>query len=118
LGENSLNFFSEENRTLFNGFRVLTLALIIWGATQDLSTVFGFADLTMGLLALVNLAALVMLFRVGLKVLQNFEQQIRNGEKQPSFSGASLPGVEIDSKAWPSVASEPAVDGVEPSMTR
>src|SRR5687768_7210910 len=24
LGENSLNFFSEENKTLFNGFRVLT----------------------------------------------------------------------------------------------
>jgi AGCS family alanine or glycine:cation symporter len=120
LGENSLNFFSEENHALFNGFRVLTLALIIWGATQDLTTVFGFADLTMGLLALVNLAALVMLFGVGLKVLQNFETQIRSGEKQPLFSAASLPEVEIDSKAWPSEASEPepTVDGVELGMLR
>lgn len=107
LGENSLNFFSEENRPLFNGFRVLTLALIIWGATQNLTTVFGFADLTMGLLALVNLAALVMLFGIGLKVLQNFETQIRSGEKQPLFTAASLPEVEIDTKAWPGEASEP-----------
>ncbi|NBD17433.1 MAG: amino acid carrier protein [Cyanobacteria bacterium] len=113
LGENSLNFFSEENHALFNGFRVLTLALIIWGATQDLSTVFGFADLTMGLLALVNLAALIMLFGVGLKVLHNFEKQIRSGEKQPLFSAASLPGVEIDAKAWPNQASEP-----EPTVER
>jgi alanine or glycine:cation symporter, AGCS family len=29
LGENSLNFFSEENKTLFNGFRVLPLALVM-----------------------------------------------------------------------------------------
>jgi len=120
LGENSLNFFSEENHALFNGFRVLTLALIIWGATQDLSTVFGFADLTMGLLALVNLAALVMLFGIGLKVLHNFEKQIRSGEKQPLFSAASLPEFEIDSKAWPNEASEPepTVERVEVGMLR
>jgi len=120
LGENSLNFFSEENHVLFNGFRVVTLALIIWGATQDLTTVFGFADLTMGLLALVNLAALVMLFRVGLKVLHDFEKQIRSGEKQPLFSAASLPELEIDSKAWPNEASEqePTVERVEAGMLR
>jgi AGCS family alanine or glycine:cation symporter len=34
LGENSLNFFSEENKTLFNAFRVLTLALVLWGSLQ------------------------------------------------------------------------------------
>ncbi|NBD31598.1 MAG: amino acid carrier protein [Cyanobacteria bacterium] len=120
LGENSLNFFSEENHALFNGFRVVTLALIIWGATQDLTTVFGFADLTMGLLALVNLAALVMLFRVGLKVLHDFEKQIRRGEKQPLFSAASLPEFEIDSKAWPNEVSEqePTVERVEAGMLR
>lgn len=55
LGDNSLNFFSEETKNLFRGFRVLTRALIVWGLSQDLGTVFGFADVTMGLLALVNL---------------------------------------------------------------
>ncbi|MDJ0707718.1 MAG: alanine/glycine:cation symporter family protein, partial [Leptolyngbyaceae cyanobacterium MO_188.B28] len=77
LGENSLNFFSEENKILFNGFRILTLSLVVWGASQDLTTVFGFADVTMGFLALVNLVALVLLFKVGLKVMRDFDLQIQ-----------------------------------------
>ena len=102
LGENSLNFFSEENQVLFNIFRVLTLALLIWGALQDLSTVFGFADLTMGLLALVNLVALVMLFKLGLQVMRDFEQQLKSGVKKPVFSADKFPRSNIDPKAWDS----------------
>lgn len=105
LGENSLNFFSEENKLLFMGFRFLTLALVIWGSLQDLSTVFGFADLTMGLLALVNLAALIMLFKLGLKVMNDFEKQLKAGERQPVFSIDKFPTVKIDPKAWPSLTS-------------
>ena len=100
LGENSLNFFSEENKVLFNIFRVLTLALLIWGAVQDLSTVFGFADLTMGLLALVNLVALAMLFKLGLQVMRDFEQQIKSGVTKPVFSADKFPRSNIDPKAW------------------
>lgn len=60
-------------QTLFQGLRFVTLVLIIWGASQDLATVFGFADLTMGLLALVNLVALVMLMPVGLRILADHD---------------------------------------------
>ena len=100
LGENSLNFFSEENQILFKGFRILTLALIVWGASQDLSTVFGFADVTMGLLALVNLVALMLLFKVGLKVMQDFDLQIKAGEKQPIFNPNKFAELNIDRSAW------------------
>ena len=100
LGENSLNFFSEENKLLFNGFRVITLGLIVWGSSQDLSLVFGFADLTMGLLALVNLAAIVLLFKVGLRVLKDFEQQVKAGYDQPTFNPEKFSDLNIDSKAW------------------
>jgi alanine or glycine:cation symporter, AGCS family len=102
LGENSLNFFSEQNQLLFNGFRILTLALIIWGAVQDLTTVFGFADLTMGLLALVNLSAMVMLFKPSLALMKDFDQQIKAGDKKPSFDADRFPGMNIDQNAWPS----------------
>lgn len=100
LGENSLNFFSEENKMLFNVFRVLTLALVVWGAVQDLSTVFAFADVTMGLLALVNLTALVLLFKVGLQVMKDYDLQMQSGQKQPIFDPARFPGLNIDRKAW------------------
>lgn len=100
LGENSLNFFSEENKMLFNGFRVVTLALIVWGASQDLGTIFGFADVTMGFLALVNLVALVLLFKVGLKVMRDFDQQIKSGISQPVFDASKFPELNLDAEAW------------------
>ena len=66
LGETALSFVVGEKRLIFNIYRVLALVLIMWGSLQDLSTAFGFSDLLMGFLALVNLAALLLLFKTGL----------------------------------------------------
>ncbi|HEY9762003.1 MAG TPA: alanine/glycine:cation symporter family protein [Trichocoleus sp.] len=100
LGENSLNYFSEENKLLFNVFRVLTLALVVWGSVQDLTTVFAFADITMALLALVNLAALVMLFKVSLQIMQDFDRQVAAGRQQPIFDPNQFPNLNLDRSAW------------------
>lgn len=100
LGENSLNFFSEENKMLFNGFRILTLALVVWGSSQDLGTIFAFADVTMGLLALVNLVALFLLFKVGLRVMRDFDQQIQSGIKEPVFDSSQFSDLNLDHDAW------------------
>ncbi len=105
LGENSLNYFSDENRTLFTGFRVLTLVPVLWGSLQDLGTAFGFADITMGLLALVNLTALALLFKVGLRVMRDFDDQMKAGEERPIFDRARFPDLNIDRRAW--VLNEP-----------
>ena len=100
LGENSLNFFSNENRRLFTVYRVLTLCLVMWGSQQDLSTVFAFADLTMGLLALVNLAALAMLFKVGLRILRDYDGQVAAGIKVPVFDATRFADLDLDRQAW------------------
>ena len=100
LGENSLNFFSEENKTLFTGFRVLTLALVLWGSLQDLSTVFAFADVTMGLLAVVNLAAVLLLIKVGLRIINDFDEQRRAGIEQPVLDPEKFADLDIDREAW------------------
>ena len=100
LGENSLNFFSEGNKTVFTVFRILTLVLIIWGAVQDLSTVFGFADLTMGLLAIVNIVALFKLANLGLRVMKDFDEQIKNGIKEPIFDPRKFSDINLDRQAW------------------
>jgi len=100
LGENSLNYFSEENKTLFTGFRVFTLALILWGSLQDLGTVFAFADITMGLLALVNLAAIALLLKVGLRVMADYDAQIQAGVAQPVLDPDRFGDLNIDRNAW------------------
>jgi alanine or glycine:cation symporter, AGCS family len=100
LGENSLNFFSEENKRLFNIFRIAVICLCGWGATTDLGTVFAFADVSMGLLALVNLFALTMLFKTGLRVMRDYDLQIASGRAVPLFNARNFKDLEIDPTAW------------------
>lgn len=108
LGENSLDFFSRDNRTLVSGFRVLTLALILWGSLQDLTTVFAFADVTMALLAVVNLVALTLLLKVGLRLLRDYDGQLKAGAAQPRLDPAKFADLAIDRRAWPALRDEPA----------
>ena len=79
LGENSLSWFSADNRGLVVLYRTVVIALCGWGATTDLGTVFAFADVTMGLLAICNLIALVLLFKVGLRLMRDYDSQIKAG---------------------------------------
>lgn len=100
LGENSINFFTTQNQNFFNTFRVAIIGLVCWGATTDLGTVFGFADVTMGLLALVNLIALIALFKPGLRILRDFDDQIAAGIEQPVFDAKRFQDMNIDATAW------------------
>ena len=109
LGENSLRFLLGENRKAIFGYRVLVLALILWGAVEDLGTVFAFADITMTLLAFVNLIALAMLFKIALRVLNDYDAQRKAGIKTPVFDSSQFPDLDLDLKAWPKPdAAQPA----------
>jgi AGCS family alanine or glycine:cation symporter len=103
LGENSLNYFSEENKHLFNGFRIVILALTLWGSMQDLSTVFGFADLTMAFAALANIAALAMLIPVAFRLMRDYDAQRRTRE-YPVFDPKMFPDLNLDHEAWADAA--------------
>lgn len=100
LGENSLNFFSDSNQLLFNGFRVCVLLLLFWGAAQDLGTVFGFADLTMGLLGVVNLIGLLWMSKLALRILRDYDAQLAEG-KQPRLDPQAYADLDLDKNAWP-----------------
>ena len=100
LGENSLQFLTR-NRAALMIFRGLVLALVVWGSMQDLTTVFAFADITMTCLAFVNLVALAMLFKVGMRVMRDYDEQRRAGVKQPVFDSSKFADLDLDLKAWP-----------------
>jgi len=100
LGENGLSFFNLKNRTLFYAFRIAIIGLCGWGAITDLGTVFGFADVTMALLALVNLIALIMLMKPGLRIMRDFDSQIKAGIEQPIFDVARFSDLNVDPAAW------------------
>jgi AGCS family alanine or glycine:cation symporter len=100
LGENSLQFLTR-NRAALMVFRGLVLALVVWGSMQDLTTVFAFADITMTCLAFVNLVALAMLFKVGMRVMRDYDGQRRAGVKQPVFDSSKFADLDLDLNAWP-----------------
>ncbi|PYC29299.1 sodium:alanine symporter family protein [Pseudomonas alcaligenes] len=99
LGENALGFFSSK-RPLLIAYRVLVIALVLWGSMQDLSTVFAFADVTMGLLALVNLVALALLFKVGLRLMRDYDAQIEAGVEEPVLSAKAFADLDLDPSVW------------------
>ena len=100
LGENSLQFLTR-NRVVLMVFRGLVLALVVWGSMQDLSTVFAFADITMTCLAFVNLVALALLFKVGLRVMRDYDDQRKAGIGQPVFDSSKFADLDLDRNAWP-----------------
>ncbi|MCH1493066.1 MAG: alanine:cation symporter family protein [Luminiphilus sp.] len=99
LGENSIAYFDIAPRTTIWVFRIVVLILIAWASLQDLATVFSFSDLTMGLLAVVNLTALWALFPVALALLRDFEAGQRQST-DPVFDPARMPEADLDPESW------------------
>ncbi|OOS20687.1 alanine/glycine:cation symporter family protein [Moraxella lincolnii] len=64
--------------------RVAVLAMIFIGSIANLQAVWNFADLSMGLMALINLVAIVWLSPVAFRVLKDYERQLKLG-KHPTF---------------------------------
>ncbi len=99
LAENSLNFFVKGNRTIFAIFRVIVVALIIWGSFQNLSSVFSFADLSMGLLAVINLVVIAILYKPVLQLIKGYDRQLKEGKK-PVLKYNDYVEFKIDKEVW------------------
>lgn len=104
LGENSLRFMFDEPRKVLILYRALVLTLVFWGSIEDLSTVLAFADITMTLLALVNLITMALLFKICLRILRDYDDQRRAGVETPIFDSKLFLDLDLDPVAWPPLA--------------
>ncbi|MBO1539813.1 alanine/glycine:cation symporter family protein [Pseudomonas sp. OA65] len=100
LGENALAAITKSKPALLV-LRVLILGLIFLGAAAPNATsVFFFSDPMMGILALVNLIAILMLFPTAIRVINDFRAQLKAGVARPVFDPAKFPDLDLDRKAW------------------
>ena len=60
---------------------------------------FAFADITMGLLALCNLAALLMLYKVAMRILRDYDTQAASGV-EPKLDVEAFDDLALDKDAW------------------
>jgi len=101
LGENALSFLTN-SKMAQNALRVAIMAIVFLGAVAPGATfVFSFSDPMMGILAVVNLLALMMLFPVALRIINDYRDQLKSGIKRPVFDPAKFPDLDTDPSAWP-----------------
>ena len=67
--------FIKNNKTLLFVFRITCIVAIFLGAQADFSLVWNLADVTMGLMAIVNIIAIFLLSGTVVKVLNDYEKQ-------------------------------------------
>ncbi len=100
LGENALTTITGHPMAL-NVLRVVIMAIVFLGAVAPGATaVFFFSDPMMGVLALVNLIAIMMLLPTCLRLLQDFRRQLQNGVQRPVLNPDDFPDLDIDRTAW------------------
>ena len=73
--------FIKNNKTLLFVFRITCIVAIFLGAQADFSLVWNLADVTMGLMAIVNIIAIFLLSGTVVKVLTDYEKQKKQGIK-------------------------------------
>ena len=100
LGENGIGYFSDKNPLPFTVLKVLTLVWVLYAGTQSFGDILVFSDLSMGLLALVNLAALALLLKPMLRLLKDYDDQIKAGVAHPVFDPEKFSDLRIDKDAW------------------
>jgi len=81
--------------------RIAVLLMVVWGSLQAVATVFNTADASMGLMATINLVAIVALSGTVVKLTRDYFAQRRTGV-EPRFHGADYPelGDRIEHSIW------------------
>ncbi|GAA4888345.1 alanine/glycine:cation symporter family protein [Saccharopolyspora cebuensis] len=88
-GESNVGFLTR-NRAVLGGYKAVALVVTFLGAIGSSDLVWSLADTTMGVMALVNLAAIAPLSGVALKLLRDYQQQRAQG-LDPVFTRDRIP---------------------------
>ncbi|EGY52579.1 alanine/glycine:cation symporter family protein [Neisseria shayeganii] len=93
--------FMRNNPSVVLIFRLLVLGMVFFGAAQELGLVLDLADLSMGIMALINLIAILWLSPYVKLLLTDYRNQLKRG-KTPEFKIAEHPGLnrKIKSDIW------------------
>ncbi|MDO5613357.1 MAG: alanine/glycine:cation symporter family protein [Paracoccus sp. (in: a-proteobacteria)] len=99
--ENSVIFLGHGNPATVTALRVGVMAMVVWGAVQAVGTVFDFADASMGVMATINLIAVVLLSGTVAAVTRDYLRQRADG-REPEFRVSDHPGIApgVDRGIW------------------
>ena len=96
-GETNIEFING-NKLWVNIYRVAVVGMVAFGSLASLSFVWSLADLLMGLMAIINLIAIVLLGGIAFSALKDYQKQ-RAGGKDPVFHVSNIKGLK-NVEAW------------------
>lgn len=89
LGQANVEYLTD-SKSVMTGYRLIVIGFVIFGAFGTVPLVWALGDTMAGLLAIMNIAAIVPLGGVAIKLLRNFNEQRRQGI-DPVFNRDMLP---------------------------
>ena len=94
--EANIKFINESPKLMFV-FRLLATGMVFVGAQVSMQTAWDLADVLMGLMATVNIVAIILLGRIPIAALKDYQKQKAEG-KEPVFKAANI-GLN-DTEVW------------------
>ncbi|WML57933.1 alanine/glycine:cation symporter family protein [Neobacillus sp. PS2-9] len=98
-GESNIGFI-KNNKLLLNAYRIAVVGMVAFGSLAELSFVWSLADLFMGLMAIINLIAIILLGKIAFAALADYKKQKANGQN-PVFYTSNIEGLQ-NLEAWES----------------
>ena len=96
--ENNVRFISE-NRWVILIYRCVIVTMVFLGATSSMDLVWELSDVSMSMMALINLVAIIALAPIAKMVYQDYVSQHKMG-KNPVFSKNNLPKEVKNIEEW------------------
>ena len=97
-GETNLRFI-RNSALLINSYRIVVGIMVFGGSLVSLDLVWGFADVTMALMTLCNLAAIVALSKFVVILLRDYTAQRPLGD--PVYRRSTIPSIASETPSWP-----------------
>lgn len=86
--------FCKLSKNGINIFRAMVVGMVFFGALTKVQIVWDLADLFMGLMAILNLIAIVLLGKYAFIALDDYTAQKKAGIKDPVFNASNIKGLE------------------------
>ena len=96
-GEANLEFLTKSKTSMLI-FRVLTVACVYLGSVASLGLVWDMADVSMGIMALMNIIVIAILSPKAVAIIRDYIKQRKEG-KNPVFKAKDIPGLE-NTECW------------------
>ena len=98
-GEANLRYITR-NKKMIVLFRLMTGAMVMFGALASLNLAWNLADVCMGLMTICNLIAITLLGKYAFRLLEDYRDQKRRGIKNPVFTKDKMKDIQQDIECW------------------